>query len=126
MSDCNVCIGGGESDGHFDFYNKTNPKARKAHKCSECRRLIEIGQTYERAVMKWEGDLETFKTCSDCVQIRSGLSCGEGVEYTNLWQEVYDYVFPNMTQACIDKVNTVSAKKYLQDRWITWKGLAKQ
>lgn len=48
-------------------YNESNPVAKKEHKCSECRRSIEIGERYCRVEGCWDGDWHTFKTCRHCV-----------------------------------------------------------
>ena len=44
--------------------------ARTRHTCSECGRLITIGERYERVFGVWEGDANTFKTCSRCLDLR--------------------------------------------------------
>lgn len=51
-------------------------KAKKVHKCNECRGNIEIGSVYERMVGKWEGNFETFKTCEHCLSIVKVFFCG--------------------------------------------------
>ncbi len=45
-------------------------KARKPHKCGECGRLIQPGETYEHVWGVWDGRPDTFKTCSGCVGLR--------------------------------------------------------
>lgn len=49
------------------------PKARKEHRCSECRRAIEIGEVYmvERYVS--DGNAFTHKTCRHCQVVRQWL-----------------------------------------------------
>jgi hypothetical protein len=34
---CDVCIGGGDADGYPEFFEEAWPKARKDHRCCECR-----------------------------------------------------------------------------------------
>jgi hypothetical protein len=48
-------------------YIKRQRKARKRHRCYECRRWIEPGETYENLFAVWDGDAKTVKTCSHCV-----------------------------------------------------------
>lgn len=55
------------------FYGKSTPKARASHKCTECGRLIAPGESYERVTGKWDGRLDTFKTCCRCVALRTHI-----------------------------------------------------
>jgi len=52
-----------------EFYHREIRKARKLHKCSECAGAISIGECYEHVRGKWEGCVETHKTCERCVDI---------------------------------------------------------
>lgn len=47
-------------------YRETRPKARKSHKCCECGRMIQPGETYRHLWGVWEGEAKTFKTCDAC------------------------------------------------------------
>lgn len=124
MSDCNVCIGGGDYDGSPEFHDVTYPKSRKEHKCIECHRVIAKGSAYERSSGKFDGVFFSDCACMDCVNIRNGLACGESVAYGNLWQEIADCeVFQRFTTGCLDKIETASAKSYFLERWRKWKGL---
>lgn len=53
-----------------EFYHSAIRTARKLHRCEECGRFIRPGETYEHVTGKWNGDLDTFKTCSHCRDIR--------------------------------------------------------
>lgn len=44
----------------------TTQKARKTHKCGECGREIQPGETYTRTWGIWDGFASTYKTCSHC------------------------------------------------------------
>lgn len=44
-------------------------KARKDHKCTECRKPIKAGEKYEYVFGVWD-EVETFKTCCRCVAVR--------------------------------------------------------
>lgn len=48
------------------FYSQVMRKARKRHRCDECRGEIIPGQKYEHASGLWDGDLLDFKTCLSC------------------------------------------------------------
>lgn len=47
-------------------YNETFPTARKEHKCTECRRIIQPKEKYKNIWGVWEGDSRTYKICSHC------------------------------------------------------------
>lgn len=68
-----MCMADGGWDGP-DFMQATKLKARKAHKCGECRREIAAGETYERTVSIYDGTASTYKTCSHCLVIADWLS----------------------------------------------------
>ena len=56
-----------------EFYNAKDVVARKQHKCSECGEDIKAGETYEYLFGKWGGETTTYKTCSDCLNLRFAL-----------------------------------------------------
>lgn len=45
-------------------------KARKEHKCCECRETIKVGDTYHFTSGIWEGRGDSFKTCAKCEALR--------------------------------------------------------
>ncbi len=45
-------------------------KARKPHKCYECRGGIPSGETYEKIAGVWDGEFSEFKTCARCSELR--------------------------------------------------------
>lgn len=61
-----------------EFCGRSNRKARKDRKCSECFRTIKVGETYEYMAGKWDGRLDTFSTCQHCLVAREWLvnECG--------------------------------------------------
>lgn len=75
------------------FYLAETRKARKLHRCCECKRLIQPGEQYERVAGKWpelDGGVITVKTCSECLKLRewaeSAMDCfccahGELIDY---------------------------------------------
>jgi len=58
-------------------FHETRPKARKRHKCCECRGWIEPGEFYERYDGIWDGRADCNKTCLDCVQLRADIMAAE-------------------------------------------------
>ena len=53
-----------------EFCSVSTHKARKEHRCSECRASINPGEAYEYTSGKWDGYLSTYKTCTRCVELR--------------------------------------------------------
>lgn len=53
-------------DDYVQMLRETKPVARKAHRCDECRRDIEPGETYINEVWLWEGEMGRGKTCLQC------------------------------------------------------------
>lgn len=47
-------------------HSTTERKARKPHKCSECCRVIAIGERYRNFFCVFEGRASTSKTCEHC------------------------------------------------------------
>lgn len=122
MSDCGVCIGGGDYDGSPEFQSTAWPKARKPHKCMECGRVIAIGEQYERFAGKFDGALFSQKTCSECAEIRDAFNCDGGALCDGLWADMESAVFPVMTTGCLDRLQTPEAKRFLAARWRKWRG----
>lgn len=50
-----------------DVYTTEERKARREHRCSECRGVIRKGERYQRASMAYEGRWSSYKTCPDCL-----------------------------------------------------------
>lgn len=51
---------------HSSFFHHITVKARKIHKCCECRGAIQLGEKYHKFSGVWNGDFDTFKRCLDC------------------------------------------------------------
>jgi hypothetical protein len=77
-----------------DCYTATNPRARKTHRCCECHGTIQPGELYHRFSGVWDGEAMTFKTCSDCQQIRNeynaDLDYEDQARFEELWDGVYE------------------------------------
>lgn len=54
------------------FYHAKMRRARKVHRCAECGRVIALGELYEHVTGKWDGMVDTFKTCEHCKVLREG------------------------------------------------------
>lgn len=119
MSDCGVCIGA-EPEGYCEFFVCETRKARKPHKCCECDKQIAIGERYEHARGKYEGDMWTSDTCFVCAEIAEAFYCNGRMFGGGLWDEM-EYCFEAMTIGCFDRLKTAAAKQELQRRWSEWK-----
>ena len=119
---CDVCLSS-DFDGPNEFERCTTPKARKEHKCEECRKVIAKGEVYERFTAKWDGAVTTTKTCLLCAEISTVFYCN-GRVLGNLWGDMADYVFDRLTvnSECFLKLSAAAKEKVL-DRWRKWKGL---
>jgi len=54
-----------------DFYHREVRSARKEHACGECGASILPGEKYEYVSAKWDGYVDSFKTCEQCVDLRT-------------------------------------------------------
>lgn len=52
-------------------YGHKERKARKAHKCCECRGMIKLGEMYHYHHGVWDGEALDYKVCVDCEALRS-------------------------------------------------------
>lgn len=113
MSDCGVCISS-EPDGTCDFFIQETRKARKTHRCCECHKEIQIGERYEHARGKFDGDMWASDTCLICVEIAEAFYCN-GRMFGCLWEEMSD-ILDEITTGCFARLKTAAAKEELQRR----------
>ena len=123
MGTCSVSFGS-EADEMCAFWESKIKTARKAHVCGECRKQILPGEKYESAAYVFDGSFNHEKKCLVCAEIRDAF-LEHGCAYCpgDMWTEMRDYVFPEMTVTCFDRLKTPEAKAELQRRWMEWKGL---
>lgn len=70
-----------------------NPRARKEHKCCECRGVIRKGEKYHVIAGLWD-EWGCYKTCSECETLRD-LVCAS-VDHRDdcpAFGELYEHVF---------------------------------
>lgn len=92
-----ICI---DVDDPCILLNRQRPRARKQHKCIECRQLIQPGEIYERDTTIFEGDISVYKTCLICVCIRSELLiCGW--HYGDMWNDIHEAHCEDEDDECI-------------------------
>ena len=61
---------------------RTEPVARKPHRCDDCGKPIEAGQKYSRLRGKWEGEFTTHLSHMDCRD-----ACYRLCQLHGLWQD---------------------------------------
>ena len=95
-------------------------RARAKHKCKECFRFIEPGETYHREVFKFEGEFSTHKTCAHCMVVRGWLQdeCG-GWLYGGVEEDAREHVFDNRGYYGVDLYRAVVG---MQWQWRTPSG----
>lgn len=124
MSDCGVCITH-DFDGPADVWESRIRTARKPHKCCECGGAIEAKKRYEYYTVLYDGSWSHHATCLICAEIAEAFCC-DGRFFGNLWNEFYeDDIWPSLTTACFDKLQSPEAKAELRRRWMEWKRLPK-
>ena len=65
-------------------YKHAKPKAKKVHKCCECRGEIQPGEVYHLHSGIWDGRPSAFKVCNDCEELRERIR----VQGNLCWDEV--------------------------------------
>jgi hypothetical protein len=67
-------------------------RSRKQHRCSECGGPVFIGESYQRSVGKFDGDLQTHVECVCCMEIRQwaeiSVPCFCAAEWGSLIERV--------------------------------------
>lgn len=77
-----------------EFLNSTTIKAaRKDHKCSECDRVISVGESYQKTTGMNEGKVWTFTACVHCMVACEWLEeeCG-GFLYSSVLEDILDHI----------------------------------
>jgi hypothetical protein len=103
-----------------DFYRERMPKARKEHVCCECKGVINIGEQYQYASGKADGDMWQAKTCALCCEIRKSLVCGSWV-FGALWDEIENHIFPAWKDIspidCLARIDSLAARNKLREAY---------
>lgn len=60
-----MCMFDGGDD-QWAFLSQSTPKARKSHRCGECRRMIEVGEHYSYTSGLYDGSWSEFHQCEQC------------------------------------------------------------
>ncbi len=75
-----------------EVYSESTHRARKEHKCYECRRAIMPGEVYRRVFTVTEGDASSMKVCGHCIVAQDWLisNCG-GYVYGEVREEIEEH-----------------------------------
>lgn len=123
MSEFVCCPLQGGGDEGPSFSKITTPRARKEHRCVECRDLIPIGTVHEKITAVWDGmdSFDSMRTCMSCVEIRNHFACGKGWVFGEVWNDLKENFFPNMTAGgpCMQGLSP-AAKQRLIDLRMKW------
>lgn len=124
MSCNDVCIDQSwAADGNCEFYTDKIVTARRAHRCVECSQRINVGQRYERASGRYDGDFFSDATCLLCADVRKSFVCGSWV-LGLLWESVEEELFPRWRDEgpfeCMAKLQTQEARDYCLTRYEEW------
>lgn len=76
-----------------DVYDHYERKARKQHRCCECRGTINAGERYHDHRGIWNGEPGQFKICVDCEELRNEVYHATDccVAFTMLTDEICEY-----------------------------------
>lgn len=120
---CDVSLGDYDGDAASVFRSHM-VRARKPHRCYECRDQISIGQQYERVNGLWEHTWSTYRFCLPCSEIQREFS-ENGRTFGEMWNQLQDFWEEGAhLQACLNRLTTVAAKEHMRRWWLEWKRLA--
>jgi len=91
--------------------------ARKLHKCTECGRVISIGEKYEKTTGLWSGVWDAFKTCVDCLSLRCVFFPHNGFVFGEIRGDIHQNISDNqgdIPEDCISEL-TPAAREFVCD-----------
>jgi hypothetical protein len=98
-----------------DFTDVSHPRARKAHRCCECRRTIQPGETHLLVKALYDGYWSSDRTCAHCEAAGSWLDamCGGWLTH-GLDEELADHW---------DEYGTLGLGRIMVARRQHWRGV---
>lgn len=119
----NCCVFDSHTDAPSCWQTKIR-KARREHRCSECREVIPIGARYHYASGVWDSRAHSFKTCLSCIEIQAHFSVacdGSRPVLGELWSAIEEHFFPEMRAGgpCLDGLSP-EAKGRMFERRTQW------
>lgn len=95
-----------------EHFRQANVRARKFHRCTECRGWIAPGETYLKTFGVWDGDAAGYATCSDCQALAAWAEDQSGGDIC--------YSFGNMIHDigdCLDEMGDRKVRAEMSLRW---------
>lgn len=94
-------------------------KAKKQHRCCECYRTIQPGEKYKIEVNKYDDGLDSFKTCIDCMSVRSAMFCD--FLYGEIWEAVGEQIRDDgIPESCLARITKPAREKIcamIEEQW---------
>lgn len=102
-------------------------KSRKNYQCYECRDRINIGDRYNKITGKWDGTMDTFRTCSDCVSVKN-VFYSAGYCFGNIWDDLYDFLrgtvpYNDFSWSCLAELTPKAREKVCEIIEGIWESL---
>lgn len=93
-------------------------RARKEHRCYECREFISPGTRYQYVSGIWDGEPGSFKSCLSCAEIRDHFACNEGFVFGSLWGQLEENFFPDMAAGgpCMEGLSPENKARLIERR----------
>lgn len=107
-----------EADEAATVYNSETRTARKDHVCYECRKAIPRRTKYVHISMLFDGTWDDFKLCLLCEEIGDHFSCGRGRLLGELWSDLQQYFFRDMSAGgtCMDGLSPAAKGRLFEAR----------
>lgn len=89
------------------------PKARKEHRCCECRGFIRVGENYVKHHGIWDGSPAAYKVCEDCESLRAEVD--KDIfhrEDATAFGELYETVFESRELNWINRFMATKRKRW--------------
>lgn len=120
---CDVCIPV-DIDEYVEEFQSSKVRSVVPQRCLECRQEIPAGAEHVYESYTCAGRGFEHRLCLLCDEIRDAFYCDQGCSIGQLWEDMADYAFDQLTTAsdCFRKLTAASKAKVL-DRWREWKGL---
>lgn len=86
--------------------SRTQPIARKQHRCDFCAGIIEKGEKYDHSTYSSNGSVYTWKSHLHCLALTSEMDCNEdGISSDDFEEWVHEYVHDNHYDNELDDVS---------------------
>lgn len=92
-------------------------KARKDHRCCECRGVIRLGEMYHRYSGIWNDGPARFKVCNDCDDLRHDVDKDINDYYEKTpFEGLHESVYSSRDSEHIERFKAIKSKRQSHDR----------